>query len=111
MTAFAVAPAILRQQADHEFFVANWPQGLQRASQAERQLLSLMAHPCYRLTVAVDEQGIERLKVQPSPGMPSPLTPEAREYAREHRHELIAFVKQREATSKRLRESEGRVNG
>lgn len=104
MSTFQAPPAILRGQANHDFFVANWPTGMQRASQIERQLLSLMSHPCYRLSVTRDAQGIERLKVQPSAGQPSPMTDGAREFARENRSDLIAWVKRTDADRARLQE-------
>lgn len=101
---FQVDPAILRSQANHDFFVSNWPERLQWASKKERELLSLMAHPCYRLTVETDALGIERLHVKPSPGQPSPLTDAAREHIRQHRADLIAWVKRTDADRARLRE-------
>lgn len=105
MTTLSTNPAMLRSQANHEFFVRNWSERLQRASQLERQLLGLMLHPCYRLTVALDDQGIERLHVKPSPGKPSPLTDAAREHIRTHRSELIAWVKRTDADRARLKEA------
>lgn len=94
-----------RRKANHDFFVANWPPRLQEASKRERELLGLMAHPCYRLTVRMDADGTERLIVNPSPGQPSPLTDAAREHIRTHRWDLIAFVKHRAAVSEQLREA------
>ncbi len=96
MTAFSLPPDLQRQKADYDFFVANWPERLQRASQRERELLALMRHPCYRLTVETDDQGIERLHVKPSPGQPSPVTDEARAHITRYRSDLIAFVRQRD---------------
>lgn len=104
MTTFAVDPAITRHAANHAFFVANWPEGLQRASQRERELLGLMSHPCYRLIVRRGEDGFERLVVRPSPGMPSPVTEEARTHIQMHRTQIIAFVKHRDAVNQKLRE-------
>ncbi|MCA9861130.1 MAG: hypothetical protein KC438_15495 [Thermomicrobiales bacterium] len=104
MSAFGLSPALLNEKADYEFFVDNWPERLQRASHVERRLLALMRHPCYRLLVRTDEQGIERLHVKPSPGMPSPVTDEARAYIRDRRHDLIAWVKRTDVDRARLRE-------
>jgi len=105
MSTFSLPPDVLRRKADHEFFVANWPDRLRWASQLERQLLGLMSHPCYRLTVELDAQGIERLHVKPSPGMPSPVTEEARAHIQRHRSDLMAFVRHTEAINKKLREA------
>lgn len=101
---FQLDPALVSRKAHYDFFVANWPERLQRASQRERELLALMAHPCYRLLVRTDEDGLDRLVVRPSPGMPSPVTNEARAHIRTYRSDLIAFVRQRDATTKKLQE-------
>ena len=101
----AARDAALRK-ANHDFFVCNWPPRLQDASKRERELLGLMRHPCYRLTVRLDADGAERLIVSPSPGQPSPLTEAAREHIRAHRWDLIAWVKHTEAINKKLREVE-----
>lgn len=101
MTAFALSPDLQQRKADHDFFVANWPERLQRASQIERRLLWLMSHPCYTLRVSTDTQGIDRLHVTPSPGMPSPVTEAAREYIQTYRADLIAFVRYRDGLRER----------
>lgn len=78
-------------------WMCNYPEVL------ERDLLGLMSHPCYRLIVRVDADGIERLVVRPSAGMPSPVTDEARAHIQTYRSDLIAFVRQRDEVQERLR--------
>jgi hypothetical protein len=102
MTTFAVDPGILRDQALHEFSVRNWPDHLQQASRIERQLLGLMAHPCYQLHVTIDEDGATRLVVRPSAGKESPLTDDARTFIKQHRGEIIAWVQRTDADRARL---------
>lgn len=104
MSTFQAPPAVLRRQANHDFFVSNWPDHLQHASKKERELGGLMSHPCYRLTVSLDAQGFDRLHVKPSPGMPSPLTDDARAFIIAHRSDLIAWVKRTDTDRARLRE-------
>lgn len=104
MSGFGMSPGLLRSKADYEFYVGNWPDRLQAASRVERQLLSLMRHPCYRLAVQTDAQGVERLHVKPSPGWPSPVTDPANEFIVAHRHDLIAWVKRTDVDRARLRE-------
>jgi hypothetical protein len=102
MSTFAVDPGVLRNQALYEFDVRNWPEPLQHASRIERQLLGLMAHPCYQLRVTIDEDGATRLVVRPSAGKPSPLTDQARFFIKQHRDVLIAWVQRTDADRARL---------
>ena len=106
MSGFALPAELVRRKANHEFFVANWPEGLQRASQRERELLGLMSHPCYRLLLRRGDDGLERLVVSPSPGQRSPVTEEARAFIQRHRSDLIAWCRERDRTRQQLEETD-----
>lgn len=69
--------------------IRTWPEDARRRHRLRRALNELFNHPGYSLKVRTDEQGTERLAVSPG----SVITPEAEEFIRRYKADLIVHLK------------------